>query len=119
MVMEQYELDWKNYYEILQVSPNAEPSVITAAYKRLAQTYHPDTARGPTISARMADINEAYEVLSDPVRRAIYDRAFKKRYEPQVSDVAGPSGEERFMLGLIRLAAEKAAEGKSKSQVAD
>ena len=41
--MEQYERNWKNYYEILQVSPHAEPEGITAAFKKLAQKYHPDT----------------------------------------------------------------------------
>lgn len=70
------------------------------------------------MSARMADINEAYGTLSDPVRRAAYDRAFKDRYQSKVSKGAEPSAEE-IVVGLMQLAAEKAAEGKSKSQVAD
>lgn len=107
--MEQYELNWKNYYEVLQVSPNAEPAVIAAAYRRLAQTI----ARDPTMAGRLAlyrmgDINEAYQVLSDPARKAAYDRAFKKQYQP-----------EEIMIRLMRSAAEKADEGKTKSQVAD
>ena len=57
--MEQYELNWKNYYEILQVSPNAELPVIIAAYRRLAQAYHPDTAKKSVASERMADINDS------------------------------------------------------------
>ena len=81
--MEQYERTWKNYYEILQVSPKAEASVITAAYRRLAQSYHPDTAKDPVASAKMADINEAYEVLSSTLRRSEYDRVFKIRYPSQ------------------------------------
>jgi foldase protein PrsA len=81
--MEQYERSWKNYYEMLQVSPKAEASVITAAYRRLAQAYHPDTAIDPVTSAKMADINEAYEVLSNPLRRSEYDRVFKSRYPSQ------------------------------------
>jgi curved DNA-binding protein CbpA len=77
-----YERHWKNYYEILQVSPNAEASVIAAAYKRLAQVYHPDM-QGSTSSAKMTDINEAYEILSDPVKRTEYDRAYRMRHTSQ------------------------------------
>jgi hypothetical protein len=66
----------KDYYDILQVSPNAEQEVIEAAYKRLARKYHPDINRDPTAADRMRELNEAYEVLGDPRRRAQYDAAF-------------------------------------------
>ena len=59
--------DW---YEILQVSPNAEPEVIRAAYRVLARKHHPDHGGS---RQRMIDVNNAFEVLSDPVRRAEYD----------------------------------------------
>jgi hypothetical protein len=65
----------KDYYEILQVSPNAEPEVIASAYRRLARKYHPDAYAGRDATERMRELNEAYEVLSDPARRAEYDRA--------------------------------------------
>lgn len=71
----------KDYYEILQVSPNAEPEVIASAYRRLARKYHPDAYAGPDATERMRELNEAYEVLSDPARRAEYDRA--RGYERQ------------------------------------
>lgn len=116
--MEQYELNWKNYYEILQVSPNAEPPVITAAYRRLAQAYHPDTSKSAVTSARMADINEAYDVLSDSIRRAAYDHVFRTKYPPLEAETGEPT-EEEIIIGLMRFAAEKAAEGKNRSQVAD
>jgi hypothetical protein len=109
---------WKNYYEILQVSPNAEPSVIVAAYRRLAQTYHPDTAKTQMSSARMYDINEAYEVLSDPYRRAAYDRTFRDTYK-SVDVMTEELTEEEIVIGLVRFAAVKAAEGKKRSEVAD
>ena len=115
--MEQYERNWKNYYEILQVSPKAEPSVITAAYKRLAQTYHPDVARDAS-TARMIDINEAYEVLSNPVRHAEYDRVFRTKYVSQDAEAEAPT-EEELMMALMRYAAEEAAKGRKRSQVAD
>lgn len=65
----------ENYYKLLQIDPSAEPEVITAAYRRLAMKYHPDTSGdGAEAKARMQAINEAYAVLSDPVQRAAYDR---------------------------------------------
>lgn len=64
-----------DYYETLQISPTAEPEVIQAAYGRLAQKYHPDRNPHPTAARRMAELNAAYEVLSDPARRRAYDRS--------------------------------------------
>ncbi len=60
-------------YKVLQVDPEAEDEVIQAAYRRLAQKYHPDVA-GPDGSARMASINAAWELLRDPASRAAVDR---------------------------------------------
>ena len=63
-----------DFYRILQVDPSAHDDVIQAAYRRLALRYHPD--RNPSAEAArvMTRINAAYEVLSDPARRARYDR---------------------------------------------
>ena len=62
-------------YKILQVDPEAEDEVIQAAYRRLAQKYHPDVSGGASeSSARMAAINRAWETLRDPARRRAYDR---------------------------------------------
>jgi len=60
-------------YKVLQVDPEAEDEVIQAAYRRLAQKYHPDVA-GSDGASRMAAINAAWEVLRDPRRRADHDR---------------------------------------------
>ena len=64
-----------NLYQILGVSPEAEDIVIRAAYRALAQRYHPDKSSEPKALAeqRMRSIQEAYEVLSDPVSRVAYD----------------------------------------------
>ncbi len=61
--MEQYELNWKDYYGILGIGPGAEPEVIKAAYTALARKYHPDAGGD---APRMKEINESYEVLSNP-----------------------------------------------------
>ncbi len=62
-------------YKILQVDPKAEPEVIEGAYRRLARKYHPDVNKHPDAAQRMKEINLAYEVLSDPQKRAAYDRS--------------------------------------------
>jgi curved DNA-binding protein CbpA len=63
----------KPYYRILQVDQAAEPEVITAAYKRLALKYHPDSNKSPDALRRMQELNEAYEVLNDPLKRERYN----------------------------------------------
>lgn len=65
----------KDYYRILGVLDDAEDIVIRAAYKALAQRYHPDKWTGSPEEAtrRMQEINEAYAVLSDPNKRKQYD----------------------------------------------
>jgi curved DNA-binding protein CbpA len=57
-------------YEVLQVRPGAEPEVVRAAYRVLARKYHPDLGGDAT---RMVALNDAWDVLGDPVRRAAYD----------------------------------------------
>jgi curved DNA-binding protein CbpA len=63
-----------DYYEVLQVSPNAEVEVIEAAHRRLAFKWHPDRRPGdPSASERMKLLNEAYEVLANLQTRQQYD----------------------------------------------
>lgn len=65
----------KDYYAILGVLPSAEHIVIKAAYRALSKRYHPDVYKGSNIAEKMADINEAYEILSDPAKKSEYDQA--------------------------------------------
>ncbi|MCA9795145.1 MAG: DnaJ domain-containing protein [Candidatus Eremiobacteraeota bacterium] len=86
-----------DYYEILQVAPDAEPEVISFAYKALAKKYHPDHS-GPEGQEKMATINQAYEVLRDPARRAEYDLSRPAQPEPvslPAPTGAAPSGPNR------------------------
>lgn len=63
-----------NHYEILEVSPKASAEVIRAAYKSLMQRVHPDKSpMDAAMAERAAQIVQAYELLSDPARRAEYD----------------------------------------------
>jgi peptidylprolyl isomerase len=72
----------RDYYSILQVNPAANAAAIEAAYERLSKLYDPETSRKHKAMERRADLDEAYEVLSDPKRRSEYDRLRSKGYRP-------------------------------------
>jgi len=78
----------RTHYDNLQVSRNANDSVIRAAYKALAQKYHPDKNLESPRQAEeaMKFINEAFAVLSDPVRKATHD-AWIKQEEAETSPI--------------------------------
>lgn len=77
----------KDYYRILGVSPNASQEEIKKAYYRLAHKYHPDKGGD---EKKFKEINEAYQVLSDPEKRAQYDR-FGRVFEGGEAPGASPS----------------------------
>jgi curved DNA-binding protein CbpA len=67
----------KDYYKILQIDPEASLEVMNNAYRALVRQYHPDlyhTHRKTTMNVKMQEINEAYQVLSNTVTRAEYDK---------------------------------------------
>jgi hypothetical protein len=68
-----------DYYKILQVDSEAEPEVVTAAYRRLAAKYHPDVNKASDAEARMRDLNQAYGVIGDAAKRIDYDRQRQAR----------------------------------------
>ncbi len=63
-----------DYYQTLGVSREASPEEIKKAYRKLAMKHHPDVATEPDAGEKFKQINEAYEVLQDPQKRAVYDR---------------------------------------------
>ena len=69
---------FRDYYRELDVSPDASGAEIQNAWRAAAKRWHPDTNRSPDAVERMKRINEAREVLSDPRRRAEYDRTYQQ-----------------------------------------
>jgi curved DNA-binding protein len=77
-------MDFKDYYEILGVSPNADEKTIKQAYRKLARQYHPDLNPGNTeAEEKFKSINEAYQALSNAEQRKKYDelRAQYQRWQ--------------------------------------
>ena len=66
-------VEFKDYYRILGVDRNADDKAIKSAYRKLARKHHPDVAKGAGAADKFKEINEAYEVLSDPEKRRRYD----------------------------------------------
>jgi hypothetical protein len=69
------------HYERLGVEPTADAGEIRAAYRRVARQHHPDT-RGGGAAPEMAAVNEAWRVLRDPARRAVYDASLRPPSRP-------------------------------------
>jgi len=64
----------RDYYEVLQISRSAQNGEVKKAYRKLAMKYHPDRNPGDTEAENFfKECTEAYEVLSDPKKRQIYD----------------------------------------------
>lgn len=64
----------KSYYDILGVAKNADDAAIKKAYRRLAKKYHPDTTKDADGETKFKEVGEAYDVLKDSQKRAMYDQ---------------------------------------------
>lgn len=67
-------MEFRDYYKILGVERAASADQIKTAYRRLARKFHPDVSKEPDAEARFKEMQEAYEVLRDPEKRAAYDQ---------------------------------------------
>lgn len=84
-----------DYYAKLGVARDASKDDIRKAYRRLARKYHPDVSKEADAAGRMAEINEANEVLSDPEKRAVYDQVGHQAWAQgarSADDVRPPPG---------------------------
>ncbi len=73
----------RDYYDILGVSKNASKEEIKKAYRKLALQYHPDRNKTSGANDKFKEINEAYEVLSDPKKKATYDQFGHAAFDPR------------------------------------
>ncbi|KFW10731.1 DnaJ subfamily B member 4, partial [Eurypyga helias] len=64
----------KDYYKILGIQSGANEDEIKKAYRKMALKYHPDKNKDPSAEEKFKEIAEAYDVLSDPKKRAVYDQ---------------------------------------------
>ncbi len=67
-------MEFRDYYKVLGVERTASAGEIRKAYRRLAHKYHPDVSKEPNAEARFKEMQESYEVLKDPEKRAAYDQ---------------------------------------------
>ena len=91
-------MEYKDYYKILGVNKNATEKEIRDAFRRLARKYHPDVNPGDKeAEAKFKEINEAYEVLSDPEKRKRYDQLGANwKYYEQWQKAGGTASGEPF-----------------------
>ncbi len=101
-------MDIPDYYEFLQISPNAEPDTIHRVYRFLAVRLHPDNPETGD-AEKFFVLKQVYDVLSNPVRRAEYDAAYKKE-SPQpvplstsIDFMDSMEGELNRRLGVLAL----------------
>ena len=100
--------EFVDFYELLQISPNAEAETIQRVYKMLAQRYHPDNPETGELS-RFLLLNQAYEELSDPAKRTAYNAIYEgHRTQPielfESKEFAiGVDGEGNRRMGILCL----------------
>jgi curved DNA-binding protein len=96
-------MQYKDYYEILGVTRGVEADEVKRAYRKLARKYHPDVSKEKNAEDKFKEVQEAYEVLRDPEKRAAYDQLGRNyrpgqqfRPPPDWSQRFGHSGSQRF-----------------------
>mgnify|MGYP002732497175 CR=1 FL=1 len=94
-------MQFKDYYAALGVEPGAGDAEIKTAYRRLARKYHPDVSKEAGAEDKFKAVNEAYEALRDPEKRAAYDQLRSQGYRPgdEVNVPPGYGGAGGFDFG--------------------
>jgi curved DNA-binding protein CbpA len=97
-----------DYYELMQISPNAEPGTISRVYKLLAQRYHPDNPTTGNLEKFLL-LKRGFETLTDPNKRSLYDSQHQIQIEKPIEVfgseefVDGVEGERNRRLGVLCL----------------
>jgi curved DNA-binding protein len=96
-------MQYKDYYQVLGVARGAEADEVKRVYRKLARKYHPDVSKEKNAENKFKEVQEAYEVLRDPEKRAAYDQLGRDyrpgqqfRPPPDWSQRFGHSGGQRF-----------------------
>ena len=89
-------MQFRDYYGVLGVAPEASAEELKRARRKLARKYHPDLSKEPDAGERMKEINEAYDVLSDAQKRAAYDRLRRGGYRAGEDFEPPPGWDEGF-----------------------
>jgi curved DNA-binding protein len=88
-------MQYKDYYQILGLTRGAEAAEVKRAYRRLARKYHPDVSKEKNAEEKFKELQEAYEVLKDPEKRAAYDQ-LGRNYRPGQQFRPPPDWAQRF-----------------------
>lgn len=94
-------MDKRDYYEVLGVSKTASEEEIKKSYRTLAKKYHPDVSKEPNAESKFKEVQEAYEVLSDPQKRSQYDQFGHANPNQGFGGFGGGAGFEGFDFGDI------------------
>ena len=93
----------KDYYEILGVDKNASEDELKKAYRKLAKKYHPDANpdNKKEAEAKFKEVNEAYEVLSNPEKRKMYDQFGTADPNQGFGGAGGPFRRRKWILFIF------------------
>lgn len=95
-------MQYKDYYEILGVSRDADEKTVKQAYRRLARKYHPDVSKEANAEERFKELQEAYEVLKDQDKRKAYDQFGEHWKAGMEYDARNPGGTGEFYRDSVR-----------------